>query len=129
MSDAIFIREAPFPCHIGVTPEERASSQDVVIDVDLGVDLSRAAATDSIKATIDYREIWETIRQCVTSQECNLVETLATRIGWALLDRYRTIEWATMRVTKPAALASRGVGKTGVQLTVRRDVPQGAPHT
>jgi dihydroneopterin aldolase len=121
MSDTIFIHEARFPCHIGVTPEERAGVQDVLVDIDLGVELATAGTGDSIKQTIDYAEAWETIRACVSNDEFHLVEALATRVANVMLARYAVVEWVTVRVSKPAALASRGVGSVGVQLTVRRD--------
>ena len=66
-------------------------------------------------------EAWETIRACVSDDEFHLVEALATRVANVMLARYAVVEWVTVRVSKPAALASRGVGSVGVQLTVRRD--------
>jgi FolB domain-containing protein len=121
MSDTIFIHEARFPCHIGITPEERSELQDVLIDVDLGIDLSGAGASDSIQSTVNYVEAWETLRHSVSGQEFRLVEALATAVGNSLLDSYAMIEWVAVRVTKPAALASRGVVSAGVQVTVTRE--------
>ena len=121
MNDTIFIHEARFPCHIGITPEERSEIQDVLVDVDLGIDLSSAGASDSIQSTVNYVEAWETLRRSVSGQEFRLVEALATAVGKALLDSYATIEWVAVRVTKPAALASRGVTAAGVRLTVTRE--------
>ena len=121
MSDTISIHEARFACRIGVSAEERATPQDVLIDVDLGIDLTAAGSTDSIKQTVNYSDAWSTIHGCVTSNEYHLVEALAHGIGCALLERHALVEWVAVRVTKPAALASRGVGRVGVQLTVRRD--------
>ena len=121
MSDAIFIKQARYRCHIGVTEQERSVPQDVLIDVELGMDLSTAGTTDSIESTIDYRRVWETVRERVEHSEHRLVEALANAVGCALLDRYAMVEWVSVRLTKPAAMASRGVGQVGVQLTVKRD--------
>ena len=121
MSDTIFIHDARFPCRIGVTPEERAEPQDVIIDVDMGIDLAAAGADDSVKETVNYVDAWTTIHDCVSQSEFRLVEALANGIATALLESHPPVEWVSVRITKPAALASRGVGRTGVLLTLRRD--------
>lgn len=121
MSDTIFIRQAVFPCHIGVTPEERATAQDVLVDLDLTIDLAAAGMSDSIKDTIDYRDVWDSIRECVSSQEVHLVEALATRIGAVILDRFAPVVSVDVSVTKPRALAAKGVSAVGVRLAVERE--------
>jgi dihydroneopterin aldolase len=120
MTDSIFIHKASFECHIGVTPQERATPQEVLVDVDLATDLGQAGQSDSIKDTLDYRDVWELISDCVTGSEFHLVEALATTVGKVILDRYTTIDSVSVGVTKPAALAAKGVGSVGVRLTVNR---------
>jgi dihydroneopterin aldolase len=129
MSDTIFIRQASFPCHIGVTPEERATLQDVLIDLDLAIDLTAAGRTDSIKETLDYRDAWDTVRECVSSEEVHLVEALATRIGNALLERFPLVQSVGVGVTKPRALAAKGVSGVGVRLTVERQHGKREPRS
>jgi dihydroneopterin aldolase len=120
MNGTIFIRQASFSCHIGVTPDERATPQDVLIDLDLAIDLSAAGESDSIRDTLDYREVWETARDCVSHQEVNLVEALATRLGRSILERFPAVQSVSVGVTKPRALAAKGVAAVGVRLTVER---------
>lgn len=120
MTDLIFISEARFPCRIGVTPKERAKLQDIIVDAELGVDLSTASASDSIHDTLNYSDAWETMRAYITANEFHLVEALARGVGLALMERHALVEWATVRVTKPAALASRSAAGAGVRLTVQR---------
>jgi dihydroneopterin aldolase len=120
MNDTIFIHQASFPCHIGVTPDERATPQGVLIDLELAINLSVAGESDSIKDTLDYREVWETARDCVSNQEVHLVEALATRIGHAILERFPAVQSVGVGVTKPRALAAKGVAAVGVRLAVER---------
>ena len=120
MSDTIFIRQASFLCHIGVTAEERANLQDVLIDLELAVDLLSAGQSDSIKETLDYREAWDAVRECVSSQEVRLVEALATRIGNSILSKFAAVQSVVVSVAKPRALAAKGVSEVGVRLTVER---------
>lgn len=121
MTDSIFIHEASFECHIGVTPAERKAPQEVVIDVDLAIDLSAAGRSDSINDTLDYREVWDLLNRCVGGREFHLVEALATAVGDVLLGQFPSIVSVTVGVTKPAALAAKGVGSVGVRLTVARE--------
>ena len=79
-----------------------------------------AAATDAVAETVNYSEVWELARACTAEREFRLVETLAHSIGCAIVERFGRVEAATVRVTKPAALASRGAAGAGAQLTVRR---------
>ena len=120
MSDSIFIERATFPCHIGVTKEERSTPQDVLIDIDLAVDLTSAGRSDSIHDTIDYRQVWAAMNDCA-AEEFHLVEALATRIGRVLLERFVLVQTVEVRVTKPRALKTRGVDHAGVRVTVRRE--------
>ena len=120
MSDLVFINQARFPCHIGVTAKERAEPQDIIIDVELGIDLSAPGASDSIHDTLNYSDAWESIRAYVAGHEFHLVEALARGVGLDLMERHALVEWASVRVNKPAALASRGATGAGVQITVRR---------
>ncbi|MDA0799854.1 MAG: dihydroneopterin aldolase [Chloroflexi bacterium] len=129
MSDTIFIHQARFPCHIGVTPEERATPQDVLIDLDLAIDLSTAGVSDSIKDTLDYRDVWEATRECVSSHEVHLVEALATRIGNTILERFAVVQSVSVTLTKPRALAAKGVTGVGVRLTVERQHGKREPRS
>ncbi len=121
MTDSIFMHNASFQSHIGITPAERAALQKVLIDIDLGIDLSAPGRSDSIKDTLDYRSVWELLNGCVMGKEFHLVEALATSVGDVLLSHFPAIESVTVGVTKPAALAAKGVGSVGVRLTVTRE--------
>lgn len=121
MSDSIFIERACFPCHIGVTKEERAKAQDVLIDVHLAIDLTAAGRSDSIHDTIDYRQVWAVMQECAASEEFHLVEALAARVGRVVLDRFPAIESVDLRVAKPRALSAKGVDAVGVRVTINRE--------
>jgi FolB domain-containing protein len=121
MTDSLFIHNASFESHIGITPAERSTPQKVLIDVDLAIDLTAPGRSDSIKETLDYRNVWQLLDDCVMGEEFHLVEALATSIGDVLLAHFPPVESVTVGVTKPAALAAKGVGSVGVQLTVTRE--------
>lgn len=55
--DYIEIKGLRYDTILGVYPEERLKPRPVVVDVVLGVDLSKASATDDIADTVDYHEL------------------------------------------------------------------------
>ena len=120
MSDVIFFKGAPFRCCLGVTDEERAQPQEVLLDVELTADLSQAGESDDLSHTIDYSEVWQAVRERVEDNSFRLLEALAHRVATMLLERFAIAEQATVRATKPAALRARNVAATGVEVTRRR---------
>lgn len=70
---------------IGVTPEERATSQECEADLTLWMDFEAAAATDSLDNSIDYCRLLETVRRIAEDADYQLLETLAYRIARTLL--------------------------------------------
>jgi dihydroneopterin aldolase len=68
------------PCRIGVTPEERALPQNVVIDIELEIDLNKAAASDDLSHTVDYSEVTKAVVDLCGAQEVALLERLAQLI-------------------------------------------------
>jgi dihydroneopterin aldolase len=65
----------------GVLPEEQQRAQPFEVDIDLTVDISKAAATDALEDTIDYGEITTMVARVVNDESYALIEKLATRIG------------------------------------------------
>lgn len=120
MSDLVFLRAARFPCCIGVTDAERSTPQEVALDVDLHLDLRRAGATDDIAATVSYTDVWQAIKKGLDGSQFHLIEALAEHVAAELLARFPPVEQVMVRAAKPNAMASRGVGGVGVQVTRRR---------
>ena len=116
MSDTVFIKQARFQCHLGVTPEERIERQDVLVDVEMSVDTSKAGRSDRIDDTVNYSEVWKRIHECVVPREFRLVEALAESVAQAVLSGFAQVEAVTVRITKPGALATRDAAGAGVEL-------------
>ncbi|HEY1146825.1 MAG TPA: dihydroneopterin aldolase, partial [Allosphingosinicella sp.] len=53
--DKIFLSQLSIECIVGIWDWERRVKQTVVIDVEMAADIPKAAATDSIDDTIDYK--------------------------------------------------------------------------
>ena len=57
MHDLIIIKGLRFDCIVGINPPERINPQPLQLDLEIGTDISIAAATEDIRSTVDYGEI------------------------------------------------------------------------
>lgn len=108
--DRIFLRGLQVQCIIGFIEWERRVKQTVVIDVEVPVDCARAARSDDVADTVDYKRIAKRIISFVEAAEFRLVETLAHRTALTLLGEFE-LAWVRLSVNKPGAIrGSRDVG-------------------
>jgi dihydroneopterin aldolase len=66
---------------IGVRPEEQEQAQPFEVDLDLGVDLRAAGASDDLADTVDYGAIATAATAVVTGERHQLLERVAQRIA------------------------------------------------
>jgi len=109
MTDSVFIENLRLDCLIGVTDEERRQPQKVLVDVILSIDLSRAAASEKIEDTVDYREAKREFSQFVSKGEFVLLEGLAEGIASLALDRFE-VERVVVRVRKEKYSVEPSIG-------------------
>ncbi len=108
--DKIFLRELKVETIIGIWDWERKIRQTIVIDLEMSADIAKAAATDDIKDTLDYKGVAKRVQQFVGDSSFQLVETLAERIAGIIRDEFG-VAWVRVRVHKPGAIrGSRDVG-------------------
>lgn len=103
--------------HHGVLPEEREAGQEFVVDVELGLDIRDAVASDDVTRTVHYGELAERIVAEVERDPVDLIETLADRIAHACFDD-RRVASAVVTVHKPSAPIA--VPFADVSVTVQR---------
>lgn len=110
--DRVFLRGLTAECIIGFIDWERRVRQTVVIDLEVPVDCARAAASDEVADTVDYKRVAKRVLAFVEASEFKLVETLAHRLAMLLLEEFG-LEWIRLQVNKPGAIRnSRDVGVT-----------------
>lgn len=99
--DRMQIKRMVFYGYHGVFPEENKLGQKYYVDLDLRLDLSRAAKSDDVADTVNYAEIHALVKEIVQGPPVKLIETLTENIASALLGTYTSIINATVSVTKP----------------------------
>jgi dihydroneopterin aldolase len=86
----------------GVRPQERHEGQSFLVDVALGLDTRKAAATDDLADTVDYGSLAGRVAAIVEGEAVNLLETLAERIADLCLAEPH-VEQVEVTVHKPFA--------------------------
>jgi dihydroneopterin aldolase len=110
MKDIIYIKDLRVKTIIGIFDWERKVKQEVSIDLEFPFDCRKAAATDSIEDTVDYKSIAKGVIKFVEKSSFQLQETLAEGIASLVKDEYG-VESITLRVSKPGAIrGSKDVG-------------------
>jgi dihydroneopterin aldolase len=108
--DTVFIERLEIEALIGVHHFERARPRPLLVDLELGIDSRRAAASDAVADTIDYDAVCSRIATLAIATRFALVETLAERLAEMLMREFGT-PWLRLRIAKPGAVpAARAAG-------------------
>ena len=108
--DIIYLRELRIETVIGIYDWERRIKQPVIIDLDMAADIRRAAGTDNIEDTLNYKAVSKRLIGFVGESEYQLVETLAEKIAEIVISEF-SVPWLRLTVHKPGAVrGSRDVG-------------------
>jgi dihydroneopterin aldolase len=120
--DRIFLHGLTVECIIGFIDWERRVRQTVVVDLEMPVDCARAAASDEVADTLDYKKVAKRALEFIGASEFRLVETLAHRLALVILAEFG-VEWVRISLNKPGAIRnSRDVGVV-IERT-RADLPR-----
>ena len=119
--DRIYLRGLKCQCIIGFIDWERQVPQTVVLDLEFPGNCTRAAASDSVADTIDYKQVAKRVLAFIEQSKFRLIETLAHRLALLLLKEF-SLEWIKIDLSKPGAI--RHTRDVGVSVMRRRvDLP------
>jgi len=100
VTDRLIVSGLALFTHCGVTPEERAVGQRIVVDVEMTVELGEAARRGGLEATVDYADLCRQVIEVGEKARHTLLESLAMDVAEAVLSRHRVRE-VRVRLTKP----------------------------
>ncbi len=86
--DIIRILDMVFQGRHGCTASEREVGATFTVSVELFLDVSKAAENDTLDKTVDVAAAHDVVKEIVTGETLNLVETLAERIAADLLKAF-----------------------------------------
>lgn len=75
--------------HVGVSDEERAQPQRLLITVDMEFDISSAALSDRLTKTIDYYAVAQHLLAFGQDRSWKLLERLVMEVADTVLDKFR----------------------------------------
>ena len=101
--DSIFISELKVKTKLGVPTWERMVAQTIILDIEIGYDLSKAGKSDAIADTIDYGEVVARIHATLTEHSFQLVEALAEHVCKLILKEFKATS-VKIKVAKPGIL-------------------------
>ena len=109
--DIIYISDLRIETVIGIFDWERKVKQLVILDIEMAGDCRKAARSDEVEDTVDYKSVAKRLIEFVGESKFKLVETLAERCAQLIMDEFR-VPWVKLRINKQGAL--RGARDVGV---------------
>lgn len=88
---------------IGIFDWERKVKQEVVINVEIHFNASKAIKSDDVKDTVDYKAVTKNIIRHVESSRHFLLEKMASEVLKIVLSASK-VKKAKVRIDKPGAL-------------------------
>ena len=108
--DKIFIHALKTEAIVGIFDWERQVKQTVLMDLELSADIRKAALSDSIDDTVNYKRVAKRVLAFVAASQFHLVETLAEHLAMLMLEEFG-VAWVGISLSKPGAIRnSRDVG-------------------
>ena len=105
---------------VGVSEEERAKPQRLLLTLDIKFDFSSAAVSGRIERTIDYYEVTQRLLKLGEKRSWRLIESVATDVADRILSEFHP-ENVTVEVKKFSIPEARYVSVT---LTKQRPLPE-----
>lgn len=109
--DIVYIKELEVETVIGIYDWERKIRQRVNLDLEMGTDIRKAAASEDIDSTLNYKTVSKRLVDFIEGSEFLLVETMAEQIATLILKEFQ-VPWLRLRLGKPGAV--RGAKDVGV---------------
>jgi len=109
--DIIFLGGLEIETIIGIYDWERETKQTVVLDIEMAFDIQKAAETDDIQYTLDYKTVSKRIISYVESSHFLLVEKLISEIANIIRNEFN-VSWVKITLNKKGAI--RGASDVGI---------------
>ncbi len=113
--DIIFLGGLEIQTIIGIYDWERQTRQTVVLDIEMAYDIEKAAETDDIQFTLDYKTVSKRIISFVEESQFFLVEKLIVEIANIIRHEFK-VPWVRITLNKKGAIS----GASDVGIVIER---------
>ncbi|MFA7042834.1 MAG: dihydroneopterin aldolase [Bacteroidales bacterium] len=97
--DYLLINNMQFYAYHGVYEQEYKVGNNYLVDLKLGIDLSKACKSDSLEDTINYASVFDKVNT-IMKKPCKLIEHLAENICQELKASFPEIQNIEIKATK-----------------------------
>ena len=101
--DIIYIRGLQCRCRVGVWDWEKKVDQTLVLDIDCATDIDKAASSDKLQDTLDYKKISDRVIEYAQDNTYDLIETLIERLAEVILGEF-DVPWVRIKLDKGGAV-------------------------
>lgn len=115
--DKIYLKDVEIFANHGVFKEEKVLGQKFIFDIELDLDFSKAAKENNLEASVHYGELCLGIEKVCTEESFDLIETLGEKVCQYILNEYRIVKKATVKVKKPWAPIGRHLKYAAIEVT------------
>jgi len=115
--DRILIEGLEVRTVIGIFDWEREIRQTVRLDMEMAWDVRRAAASDDIADTLDYKAVSKRLIAFVEASSFGLIEALAEHCATIVMQEFN-VTWMRLKLSKPGAVR----GSENVAVVIERGV-------
>lgn len=116
--DRILIQDLRVEARVGVSEEEHARPQVLLVTVEILADLGAAASSDDLAATIDYDKTVTDVADLVRHGESNLLEHIAGRIA-SHISTIDGVLGVNVELAKEVPPVTENVGEISVRIERR----------
>jgi dihydroneopterin aldolase len=116
--DSVRVTDLRVQTRIGVTDEERASPQVVLVSFEVFRDLLDPSTSDDLKETIDYGSLVPDVAKLIERSETRLLERLAGDVA-SLIKRFPGVTGVTVEIAKESPPLDEEVGRVSVRIERR----------
>lgn len=119
-ADQIFIQGLLVNTVIGVYDWEKQFKQPLIFDIEMSTDLIKAAQSDDIDDTVNYKTISDEVIDLVSSSRFELIESLAETVCRHIFEHHAAVKAIRLKLSKPNAVPEA----QSVGLSIYRQRPE-----
>lgn len=115
-NDKLRVNGMIFHAYHGLEHDEIRNGQRFEVDLEMSYDASVSAKSDLLKDTIDVRQVYARVQECVVDKRFYLIEAVAQHIADTLFENF-PVEQVQIKVRKPFAPLGGLANGTEVEIT------------
>jgi len=109
--DIIFLHGLQCECVIGVWKWEKQITQTLVLDIDLATHIKKAADSDDLADTLNYKKVADRVIEYAQANTFDLIETLIERLAALIIEEFE-VPWVRIKLDKGGAV--KNVNHVGI---------------